>query len=89
MDQIGRAISGAVLQAGARDGCEVRLTFVTEVERAEASKRLMRAATLEVFPGAGNFMFDIKGSKEHQIEMLNGSCILLLLESTVCDEGDQ
>ena len=86
MDQIGRAISGAVLQAGAQDGCEVRLTFATEVSRAEASKRLMRAATLEVFPGAGNFIFDIKGSKEHQIEMLNGSCILLLLESTGCGD---
>jgi len=57
----------------------VRLTFATEAERAEASKRLLRAARLEVLPGAGNFMFDAS-STENQIEMQNGSCILLLVE---------
>lgn len=79
MDSIGRVISDAVLQANAQPGCEVRLTFATEAERVDANRRLLCAARLEVLPGAGNFMFHAS-STDHQIEMQNGSCIVLMVE---------
>jgi hypothetical protein len=81
MDQIGSTLANAVTQALGTNGCEVRVTFATQKECTEAGERL-QTTKLEMLPGMGNFMFDTKHSTAEQIELLNGSCILLLVKGS-------
>lgn len=80
MDKVGQALIRAMNRALMISGCEVRVTFSTKEELEEASRRLNIIANHEILPGAGNFLVDNKISTEYQIELLNGSCIVLLQE---------
>lgn len=78
--KLGRALTQAVSQALCQDECEVRITFDTQRELDVAGERLLQTARLELMPGVGNFLFLTEHCTKTQIELLNGSCILLSLK---------
>jgi len=78
--KVGQALTQAVAQALCQDECEVRITFDTQREMDVAGERLLQTARLEIMPGVGNFMFLTEHCTKTQIELLNGSCILLSLK---------
>jgi hypothetical protein len=79
-DRIGVALLDAIGKAMLLPNKEVRVTFATENERKEAARRCSSASGIEVLPGMGSFLFDREASTEYQIELKNGSCVVLLLK---------
>jgi hypothetical protein len=79
-NSIGVALLDAVQNALLLPESEVRITFATEDERKEAARRCLAVSSTETLPGMGSFLFDLEASTEHQIELKNGSCIVLLLK---------
>ena len=79
-DRIGKALKEAMNHALLQPECEVRVSFKDKAERTEASRRFMELVHHEILPGvkSGSFLFDPETSTETQIELKNGSCILLL-----------